>query len=35
CARIIIHAADRHGVDDLADLLTATKQSLKPLLPSA
>jgi DNA polymerase-3 subunit epsilon len=35
CARIIIHAADRHGVDDLAGLLTATKQSLKPLLPSA
>ena len=35
CARIIIHAADRHGVDELADLLTATKQTLKPLLPSA
>ena len=35
CARIIIHAADRHGVDELTDLLTVTKQTLKPLLPSA
>ena len=32
CARIIIHAADRHGASDLAELLTATKQALKPLL---
>ncbi len=30
-ARIILHAADRHGVDDLVDLLSATKQVLKPL----
>lgn len=35
CARIIIHAADRHGVDDLAELLKATKQTFKPLQPSA
>ena len=31
CARIIIHAADRHGVDSLSELLAATKQTLKPL----
>lgn len=31
CARIILHAADRHGVETLAELLTATKQTLKPL----
>jgi DNA polymerase III subunit epsilon len=31
CARIIIHAADRHGVDDLAELLNATKQVFKDL----
>lgn len=35
CARIIIHAADRHGVDDLVELLKATKQTLKPLQPTA
>jgi DNA polymerase-3 subunit epsilon len=35
-ARIIIHAADRHGVTGLAELLAATKQELKPLIrPSA
>lgn len=33
CARIIIHAADRHGSEDLSELLKATKQVLKPLLP--
>jgi len=33
CARIIIHAADRHGAEDLSELLKATKQVLKPLLP--
>lgn len=32
CARIIIHAADRHGVDSMDDLLLATKQVLKPLV---
>ena len=32
CARIILHAADRHGAEDLADLLKATKQTLKPLI---
>ena len=32
CARIILHAADRHGAESLAELLTATKQVLKPLL---
>ena len=31
CARIILHAAYRHGAETLAELLTATKQSLKPL----
>jgi DNA polymerase-3 subunit epsilon len=32
CARIIIHAADRHGAESLTELLKATKQTLKPLL---
>ena len=32
CARIMIHAAKRHGVDDLAGLLAGTKQQLKPLI---
>ena len=32
CARIIMHAADRHGAENLAELLVATKQVLKPLL---
>lgn len=32
CARIIIHAAKRHGADDLAMLLAETKQVLKPLV---
>ena len=32
CARIIIHAAKRHGADDLAGLLAETKQVLKPLV---
>ncbi|MEY4993756.1 MAG: hypothetical protein RIS82_878 [Actinomycetota bacterium] len=31
CARIIIHAADRHGAENLTDLLTATKQVFKQL----
>ncbi len=31
-ARIILHAADRHGVETLDELLTATKQTLKPLV---
>lgn len=31
CARIILHAAKRHGADDLGQLLEATKQVLKPL----
>jgi len=31
CARIVIHAADRHGVAELDELLVATKQVLKPL----
>jgi DNA polymerase-3 subunit epsilon len=31
CARIMIHAAKRHGADDLAGLLAETKQQLKPL----
>jgi DNA polymerase-3 subunit epsilon len=31
CARIVIHAAKRHGADDLAGLLAETKQQLKPL----
>lgn len=32
CARIILHAARRHGVDDLEGLLAETKQTLKPLV---
>lgn len=32
CARIIIHAADRHGAENLAELLAATKQVLKPVI---
>ena len=32
CARIIIHAAKRHGADDLASLLAETNQALKPLV---
>lgn len=28
CSRIVIHAADRHGVESLPELLTATKVSL-------
>ena len=32
CARIVLHAADRHGVDSIDELLTATKQVYKPLL---
>lgn len=31
CARITLHMAKRHEVDDLEGLLTATKQRLKPL----
>lgn len=31
CARIIIHAADRHGALDLQELLTATKQVFKTI----
>lgn len=31
CARIIIHAADRHGVDDLAALAQATRHEIKKL----
>jgi DNA polymerase III subunit epsilon len=31
CARIVIHAADRHGVSDLEQLLAATKIKLKTL----
>lgn len=32
CALIMIHAAKRHGVEDLDGLLSETKQTLKPLL---
>jgi DNA polymerase-3 subunit epsilon len=32
CARIVLHAADRHGVDSLDELLAETKQAYKPLL---
>ena len=35
CARIIIHAAKRHGADNLVELLNATKQVLKPLINNA
>ncbi|NDH66062.1 MAG: DNA polymerase III subunit epsilon [Microbacteriaceae bacterium] len=31
CARIIIHAADRHGVADLHELASATKHKIKTL----
>ena len=31
CSRIVIHAADRHGVNSLDDLLAATKLSLRQL----
>ena len=31
CARIIIHAADRHGVDSLASLAEATKHKIKSI----
>jgi DNA polymerase-3 subunit epsilon len=31
CSRIVIHAADRHGAANLAELLVATKLSLKRL----
>jgi DNA polymerase-3 subunit epsilon len=31
CSRIVIHAANRHGAKDLAELLVATKLSLKQL----
>lgn len=32
CARIIIHAAARHDAENLDELLTATKQVLKPVI---
>jgi DNA polymerase-3 subunit epsilon len=32
CARIMVHAADRHGVEDLAGLLEATGKKLKVLV---
>lgn len=32
CARIMVHAADRHGVESLADLLEATGKKLKVLV---
>ncbi len=31
CARIVIHMAARHGVDNIEDLAKATKHKLKPL----
>ena len=31
CARIMVHAADRHGVESLEELLTATGKKLKVL----
>lgn len=31
CSRIVIHAADRHGVDSLDELLAATRVALKQL----
>jgi DNA polymerase-3 subunit epsilon len=34
CARLMIHAANRHDASDLAELLAATKQTLKPLIKS-
>ena len=35
CARIILHAANRHDAESLDDLLAATKQVLKPLNKAA
>ena len=35
CARIIIHAADRHGAENMDELLTATKQVWKKLVLEA
>ncbi len=35
CARIIIHAAARHDAENLDELLTATKQVLKPVIKLA
>jgi DNA polymerase-3 subunit epsilon len=32
CARIILHAANRHDAESVEDLLAATKQQLKPLV---
>jgi DNA polymerase III subunit epsilon len=32
CARIVVHMADRHEVEDVAGLLQATRQQLKPLV---
>ena len=34
CARLMIHAANRHDASDLAELLAATKQTFKPLIKS-
>jgi DNA polymerase-3 subunit epsilon len=31
CSRIVIHAADRHGAQNLSELLAATKLELKKL----
>ena len=31
CARIMLHAAKRHGVETLAELATVTKQTIKPV----
>jgi DNA polymerase-3 subunit epsilon len=31
CARIMIHAADRHGVDSVASLAEATKHKIKSI----
>ena len=31
CARIVIHMANRHEAESLEELLTATRQALKPL----
>ena len=35
CARIIIHAADRHGAENMDELLAATKQTWKKLVLEA
>lgn len=32
CARIVLHAANRHDAETVEDLLKATKQQLKPLV---